>query len=175
MMTERKARFIREYLADRNATQAAKRAGYSVKCARVQGSRLLAHADVKSALAAQNAKDAARLNITREAITAELAKLGFSNMMDFIVVDKKGKPRLNLANLTREQGAAIAEVENARGRAKIKLTDKRAALMDLAKLCGYVIDKPALLAVSLDVLVNTSRDPKVVEAAAAVIEQKTNE
>ena len=48
MLNEKQQRFIEEYLIDLNATQAAIRAGYSEKTARVQGSRLLLNADVKT-------------------------------------------------------------------------------------------------------------------------------
>lgn len=40
-LTEKQQRFVEEYLVDLNATQAAIRAGYSVKTADVQGSRML--------------------------------------------------------------------------------------------------------------------------------------
>ena len=48
MLNEKQQRFADEYLIDLNATQAAIRAGYSEKTARVQGSRLLLNADIKS-------------------------------------------------------------------------------------------------------------------------------
>ena len=48
MLSEKQKRFAEEYLVDLNATQAAIRAGYSEKTARVQGSRLLLNADIKS-------------------------------------------------------------------------------------------------------------------------------
>lgn len=47
----KRKRFCHEYLKDRNATQAAKRAGYSEKCARQQGQRLLTNADVSAYIA----------------------------------------------------------------------------------------------------------------------------
>lgn len=47
-MTEKKQRFCDEYLIDTNATQAAIRAGYSVKTAKSQGQRLLTDVDVQN-------------------------------------------------------------------------------------------------------------------------------
>jgi phage terminase small subunit len=44
--------FVREYLVDLNATQAAIRVGYSAKTAKQQGSRLLTVVDVAKAIAA---------------------------------------------------------------------------------------------------------------------------
>lgn len=42
--------FINEYVIDKNATQAAIRAGYARPSARVQGARLLAHPEVRAAI-----------------------------------------------------------------------------------------------------------------------------
>ncbi len=50
-LTPKQARFVEEYLIDLNATQAAIRAGYSVKAAHVEGSRLLTNAKVAAAIA----------------------------------------------------------------------------------------------------------------------------
>jgi phage terminase small subunit len=47
-LTDRQERFCREYLVDLNATQAAKRAGYSSHTANEQAARLLAKASVKA-------------------------------------------------------------------------------------------------------------------------------
>lgn len=47
-MNTKQAAFAREYLVDRNATQAAKRAGYSEKTAHAQGHDLLKHPEVQA-------------------------------------------------------------------------------------------------------------------------------
>ena len=69
-------------------------------------------------------------------------------MMDYMKIGPSGDPVLDFSNLTREQAAALTEVtvddyidgrgENAREvrKVKFKLGDKRAALMDVAKLFG---------------------------------------
>lgn len=48
MLNERQMRFVDEYMIDLNATQAAIRAGYSVKTAYSQGQRLLKHVELKT-------------------------------------------------------------------------------------------------------------------------------
>lgn len=47
-LTPKQAMFVREYLVDLNATQAAIRSGYAAKSASVEGTRLLANAKVAS-------------------------------------------------------------------------------------------------------------------------------
>lgn len=49
-LTARRQLFVREYVRDYNGTQAARRAGFSVKGAHVEASRLLRNAKVRAAL-----------------------------------------------------------------------------------------------------------------------------
>lgn len=152
-LTPKHQRFVEEYLLDLNATQAAIRAGYSEKTARVQGCRLLTHADVQSAIAEGRQQIAEKLEVTKDLIVDELAKIGFSNMADYMRAGPDGDPYLDFSGLTRDQAAALSEVtvedfkdgrgEDARDvrRVKFKLHDKKGALVDLAKLLGFQIDK----------------------------------
>ena len=55
-MNPKQQRFAEEYVVDHNATQAAKRAGYSPKTAYSQGQRLLKHVEVQTAIAAEQAR-----------------------------------------------------------------------------------------------------------------------
>ena len=50
-LTPKQAAFVTEYLVDKNATQAAKRAGYSEKCAKQQGTENLAKPAIREAIA----------------------------------------------------------------------------------------------------------------------------
>ena len=54
-MNDKRRAFVREYLIDLNATQAAKRAGYSDRTAYSQGQRLLKDAEIQQAV--QTAKE----------------------------------------------------------------------------------------------------------------------
>jgi phage terminase small subunit len=154
--------FVREYLIDLNATKAAERAGYSKRTAYSQGQRLLQHAAVRDEIQSLMDKRATKLAITAERVLAELALIGFANMLDYIGVTENGDARVDLSKLTREQAAAIQEVtveeftertgENggrkpafANGhRTKFKLSDKRAALVDLGRHLKLFTDKVQL-------------------------------
>lgn len=147
-LNPKQARFVAEYLIDLNATQAAIRAGYSAKTAKQIGSKLLTNIDVASEVSKRQEKIAKDRGITVDSITRELAKLGFSNMQDYLTITNEGDPQMDLSNLTRDQAAALAEVtvedfKDGRGdaardvrRIKFKLADKRAALVDLGKHLG---------------------------------------
>ena len=94
----------------------------------------------------------AKLEITKDSILAELAKIAFANMADYMTVDDQGDPTLDFGRLTRDQAAALTEVtvESFRDgrtdsrqvrRVKFKLGDKRAALVDLGKHFGMFIER----------------------------------
>lgn len=152
-LTPKQEAFVAQYLLDLNATQAAIRAGYSEKTAQQQGSRLLLNVVVQEAIAKGQNKTAEKLEITKDRIVEELAKIGFSNMLDYMRAGSDGDPYLDFSDLTREQAAALSEVtvedfkdgrgEDARDvrRIKFKLHDKKGALVDLAKMLGFMVEK----------------------------------
>lgn len=155
-LNAKQQRFVAEYLIDLNATQAAIRAGYSEKTAKQIGSRLLSHVDVTAAIASGQAKIAEKHGVTVERVVSELALIGFSNMQDYIRINSEGYPYTDFSALTREQAAAIGEVtvedfkdgsgKDARDvrRVKFKLSDKRAALVDLGKHLGMFTENMRL-------------------------------
>lgn len=71
-MNAKQAQFVREYLIDLNATQAAKRAGYSDATAYSQGQRLLKDAEVAAELEKAMSKRADRTDITADRVLEEL-------------------------------------------------------------------------------------------------------
>ena len=152
-LSAKRALFVSEYLIDRNATQAAIRAGYSERTANEQGSRLLANVSVRAAVQAGERAIIERNEITQDRIVQELALLGFANMADYMRIGPDGDPHLDFGQLTREQAAALQEVavnEAVGGhggdmrtirRVRFKLHDKRQALVDLGKHLGMFKDR----------------------------------
>lgn len=76
-LTDKQARFVKEYLIDLNATQAAIRAGYSEKTAQEQSSRLLSNVMVQKAVEKAQAKTSKKLEITHERVLNEIAEIAF--------------------------------------------------------------------------------------------------
>ena len=110
MLTMKQARFVEEYLVDLNGKQAAIRAGYSVKAAEVQASRLLNFAKVRIAINAAMRARSRRTAITADRVLLELAAMAFSNIFDFIRVQADGSVHIDLARATRDRAAAIHDV-----------------------------------------------------------------
>jgi phage terminase small subunit len=73
-LNPKRAAFVREYLIDLNATQAAIRAGYSPKTARAQGCRLLTDADLAAAVQEAQATRAERALVTAEDVIKGLRR-----------------------------------------------------------------------------------------------------
>jgi len=152
-LTAKQQRFVDEYLIDLNATQAAIRAGYSEKTAQEIGSENLSKPMVAAAIAERQKALADKARVTAEKIVAELAKLGFSNMQDYVGVTPDGSPFVDLSAVDRDKWAAVGEITvdhinkregeetKAVERVKFKLADKRAALVDLGKHLGMFTDK----------------------------------
>lgn len=109
-LTKKQQRFVAEYLLDLNATQAAIRAGYFERTARQQGQRLLSNVDIQAAIQKQLEARSERTQITADRVLEELAKLGFSNMLDYLRISDEDDPFVDLSQMSREQAAAVQEV-----------------------------------------------------------------
>jgi len=153
--------FVKEYLVDLNATQAAIRAGYSPKTAKQQGQRLLTRDDVNAALQKEMSKRAKRTEITADKVLEELGKIGFAEVTDFlqvrterVLVDRDpgtGEPISEIrqivllqdtAEIPKDKLAAIAEIKQAKdGSISFKLHDKKGALDSIGKHLGMFVDK----------------------------------
>jgi phage terminase small subunit len=76
-LTPNQRRFVENYLLDLNATQAAIRAGYSKRTAQEQGSQLLNHPAIRSAIDAAKTERSAKTEIRAEQVLEEIAAMAF--------------------------------------------------------------------------------------------------
>lgn len=90
-LNPRQATFVREYLVDLNATQAAIRAGYSERTANEQGARLLAHVSVSAAIKAGQDKRAERTDITADYVLRTIHETIERCRQVQPVLDRKGE------------------------------------------------------------------------------------
>ena len=144
-LTPKQAEFVRQYLVDLNATQAAIRAGYSEKTAYRIGAELLQKTSVAEAIAAAQAKREQRTEITADRVVAELAKIAFADPRELMEWGPEGVKLKDSADLTEGQAAAIAGVsENITQNGsslKLKRHDKVKALELLGRHLGMFTDK----------------------------------
>lgn len=130
-LNPKQAAFVREYLVDRNATQAATRAGYSEKTAKQIGSKLLTVVDVAAAIDAGTKKQAASLGVKAEDILRELMRIGYSDTGQLL--DERGNCR-TLNEMPEDIRRCIASVKfSGDGGTEVKLWPKNNALELLGK------------------------------------------
>lgn len=157
----RQRRFVAEYLTDFNATQAAIRAGYSARTAASQGERLLRNVEIAEAVAQAAQQTATKLELTRERVLQETARIAFFDPRKLFRDD--GSPK-SLHELDDDTAAAISgldvleEFETRDGERtpvglvkKYRIADKNSALDRAAKLLALFGDHNKQLA---DPLVN---------------------
>ena len=75
LLPPRQAHFVETYCMGQNATKAAMAAGYSIKTAHVQGSRMLKNVKVLSKIEDRMLVHRERCSITVDALTAELEEV----------------------------------------------------------------------------------------------------
>lgn len=147
-LTDKQRKFAAEYLIDLNATQAAIRAGYSQKTAYRIGAELLQKTSVSATIQKEMAKRVKRTEITQDRVLEQYARLAFFDIRKLYNEDGSLKP---VHELDDESATAIAGIESfekydSNGAPegvlkKIKLTDRRAALCDVARHLGMFIEK----------------------------------
>lgn len=160
-LTDLQKKFIKEYLIDLNITAAALRAGYSEKTAYSIGQETFNKPHIQAAIQKEMNKRARRTEITADKVLEEYAKLGFSDITDYLQVvterilvghDKEtGEPISDISqfvlmkdtkDIPPEKLAAISEVKQHKdGSISFKLHDKRGALDSIAKHLGMFVEK----------------------------------
>jgi phage terminase small subunit len=166
-LTAKQQAFVDEYLIDLNATQAAIRAGYSVKRASEIGYQLLQKTTVSEAIAVAMAERSKRTSISQDRILQQLAKIAFSDIKDVMewrninypltnwegmpILDPDGNqetdPRLRiiLKESSEVDGAIIQEISETNKGGMIthtvKLNDRMKALELLGKHLGMWTEK----------------------------------
>lgn len=144
--TPKQTAFAHEYLVDRNATQAAIRAGYAEKSAFSQGSRLLKNDKVAALIRSLTRASFARVEITQDRVHEEIARIAFGDLGKFVRWGPDGVVLVDSAFLPPEATCTVAEVSQTitqfGGSQRIKMHDKVGALRDLAKLFEESIETP---------------------------------
>lgn len=158
-LTAKQQLFVEEYLIDLNATQAAIRSGYSERTARKIGNENLTKPDIAIKIQEAMNNRSKRTEITADMVLKEYAKLGFSNITDYLSVevklvtvdrDSEGKPITELQQVVsifetdmvpEDKMRAVAEIKQTKEGIALKLHDKKGALDSMARHLGMFLDK----------------------------------
>lgn len=141
-LTDQQKVFVTEYLKDRKAGPAARRAGYSDKNADQLGYQLLQKPSVRAAIDEGMEQLLTNNGFTAERVIKELARLTFADPAKLFGKDGKLLP---ISEMDADTRAAIASIEvegtrtsKAGETAKVKLVDKTAALRMAAQHFGLL-------------------------------------
>jgi phage terminase small subunit len=146
--TAKQQQFILAYCKTQHVTNSAIAAGVNPKSASNQGSKWLANPRIKAEIDKRLAARLDRYYVAPDKIIREMALMAFSSLDDFIKFTQDNQAIIDFEGVTRDQMAGLTEIVSDELRAKdgsttgvrtrIKLADKRAALMDLAKLINML-------------------------------------
>jgi len=148
-LTPKMRNFCHEYLLDFNTTQAAIRAGYSKKSAYAVGNETMKNPRVARYINELRRESAEKLNITKERILKEYARLAFSDVRKAYGEDGNLLP---IHELDEDTAAVVAGVESDEifdldpvtnkkvfigNTKKLKLWNKADGLAGLTKMLGF--------------------------------------
>lgn len=135
-LTPKQEKFCREYMKDLNGTQSAIRAGYSPKTANEQASRMLAKVNIQEFISILRKKQEERTNISADKVIKEFAKLGFSDIKDYIGDNLSFKALNEIKNSEAISSIKITEAKDGSKSIEFRLHDKKGALENLGKHLG---------------------------------------
>ena len=140
-LTNKQKLFIEHYLTCMNASEAARRAGYSVVSARSTGSELLTYPDIRAAIEARISEAA----MVADEVLARLADQARGTLEDFITISSDGA----IVDLDKARKAGKLHLlkkfkEDKDGNITVELHDPQAALVHLGRYHGLFLDKTAL-------------------------------
>jgi phage terminase small subunit len=142
-LTDKQIAFCETYTLDFNKKAAAIRAGYSAKSADSIGARLLDNPEVAEYMGKIKAEQAAKLNITRDRVAREYAKIAFGDIRKAFNPDGSIKKIQDLDDDTAAMITGFEITQKGYGPlsmercTKVKLSEKRAALDSLCRMLGY--------------------------------------
>jgi phage terminase small subunit len=122
-LTPRQSAFVREYLIDLNATQAAIRAGYSEKTACEQGAQNLAKLNISRAIADGQAKLAEKSSVSAQWVIDNLVEVSQRCLQKapVMVYDRAQK---SMVQATDEQGQGIWQFDSSGANRALELIGK---------------------------------------------------
>lgn len=139
-LTTKQELFCREYLIDGNATQAAIRAGYSKKTAKVVGCQTLTKANVAAYLAKEKAKRAERLKVDADYVLKRLVDEVEADLADLYDDNGNLRPIKDWPLIWRQGLVAGVDVQRLTSHddspgeiVKLKLSDRAQRLVSIGK------------------------------------------
>ncbi|AFY95482.1 terminase small subunit [Chamaesiphon minutus] len=141
LLTPKQERFCQEYIIDLNATQAATRAGYSVKTANQQAARMLTNVNIQARIAQLQEQRQERTQLTQDEVIDELGLIARANIEDFLTIENEQVKLQDFSKIDRKKLGVIQSIKKGRdGSITLSLHSKMSALGELAQIMGLKTD-----------------------------------
>lgn len=142
-------KFAQEYVVDFNGAQAAIRAGYAKRSARVTASRMLSKANIMSRVKELTAREVAKVEMNPDRIVKELSILGTVDISQAFDEEGNLRPIHDIPESVRRAIAGFEVVEEigpdghptGTFTKKLKFWDKNTSLLGLAKVFKMLVDR----------------------------------
>lgn len=146
-LTPKQRLFIAEYLIDKNATQAAIRAGYSEKTAQEQSSRLLSNVIIQEEINKHIEKQVKRVLITSDYVIDGIKEVAERCLQRVPVMVGRGEDRHQL--IDDETGEGVWQFDSGGANRAFELLGKHLKLFtDKVEIDATISDKFASMSVS---------------------------
>lgn len=144
-LTQKQRIFVLEYIQSFNATEAARRAGYSERSASETGHENLRKPQIQAAIAEAVNKRMEGLEVSADRVLNELARIAFSDIRDYTRWGENGVRLRPSDEISEDAARAVSMVSEASslhgGSTSFKLHDKKGALELLGKHLKLFTDK----------------------------------
>lgn len=145
-LTDKQQRFVDEYMVDLNATQAAIRAGYSVKTAGSYGNENLKKPEIQNLIQKALRQQQERTEITADRVLQEIYRIASFDPRKLFYPDGTIK---DIHELDDDTAACVGGIDIQIGKdgtvtRKVKIWDKNSALEKLGKHFQLFIDKSSI-------------------------------
>ena len=135
-LTPKQARFVEEYLIDANGTQAAIRAGYSKRSAKVTASQNLSKANIAAAIAKNRVARTVRTQVTADDVVQRLQLLASAELPNAAKWDEDSVTVFDSDKLSPAERAAVRSVKMGQYGPEIRFTDPAPYLRMLGEHTG---------------------------------------
>jgi phage terminase small subunit len=154
-LTRKQQAFVHEYLVDMNATQAAIRAGYGEKSARVTASKMLTNANIRSAIEEAWRDKIRRADITADDVLRLITRGAYADIRDFVNLSQ---PRMDIrSNEDTFDGQLVTEItEETRTVGEETVTTRKLKLVSKESMIGLLAKHFGLTDTKLNVNITTS-------------------
>ena len=159
-LTPKQARFVEEYLIDANGTQAAIRAGYSKRSAKVTASQNLSKTNIAAEIAKNRAARSVRTQITADDVVQRLHLLAYAELPSAAKWDADSVEVFDSEKLSPAARAAVRSIKMGQYGPEIRFSDPAPYIRMLGEHTGlFEAGQQQQQLIQVNIVVDDKREP----------------